>query len=367
MTKTPKLDASGKLEETPVKHVSTNATIAVIAAAVLLLYLVRLVLLPFVVSAIVAYICTPIVDRIAAATRMPRGGVAFGTGLVLAGIAAALGYFGAPFVMHELQRAVHELGDLKNFIHQWIGGDSISLFGKTLTDAQIAADISGAAQNWIRQTGGFVALAAYGFTGLFGVILAWVLLFYFLIGGQTVWRGIVWLIPPLDRPLVLLIWNDLDPVLRRYFVGLVIVVAYASTAAYMGLGLILHAPHAGVLAVLTGFLELIPIVGPAASAVIAGIFTLHRATGPGAFLAYIAYATALRISIDQFVGPIVLGRAARVQPSVVIFCFLAGAILFGVAGVILAVPVALTIKVILGVLYNEPLGSNVKPKNLPPA
>ncbi|HEY3777661.1 MAG TPA: AI-2E family transporter [Rhizomicrobium sp.] len=367
MTKSPKQDASGKLEGTPVKHVSTNATIAVLAAAVLLLYLVRVILLPFVVSAVVAYICSPVVDRAASAFRLPRGAVAFGAGLVLAGIAAGVGYFGASFVVHELQRAVHELGDLKTFIHQWIGGNSISLFGKQLTDAQIAATISDAAQKWVNQTGGFVALAAFGFAGFFGVLLAWVLLFYFLIGGKAVWRGIVWLIPPLDRPLVMLIWKDLDPVLRRYFVGLVIVVVYASSAAYVGLGLILHAPHAGVLAVLTGFLELVPIVGPAASAVIAGIFTLHSAKGPGAILAYIAYATALRISIDQLIGPIVLGRAARVQPSVVIFCFLAGAILFGVPGVVMAVPVALTIKVVLGVLYNEPLGSAARPKNLPRA
>lgn len=367
MTKSSEQGASGRLEETPVKHVSTNATIAVIAAAVLLLYLVRFILLPFVVSAIVAYICAPVVDRVAASTKIPRSGVAFAVGFVLVGVVAALGYFGAPFAVHELKRAVHELGDLKNFVHQWVGGNSISLFGMQLTDAQIAANISAAAQKWVDQTGGFVALAAFGFAGFFGVLLSWVLLFYFLIGGKSVWRGIVWLIPPLDRPLMLLIWKDLDPVLRRYFVGLVIVVAYASAAAYVGLGLILETPHAGVLAVLTGFLELIPIVGPAASAVIAGVFTLHAAKGPGAILGYIAYATALRISIDQFIGPIVLGRAARVQPSIVIFCFLAGAILFGIPGVIVAVPVALTIKVVLGVLYNEPLGSGVQPKNLPPA
>lgn len=365
MTKSPKQHHSGKLDETPVSHVSTNATIAVLAAAVLLLYLVRMILMPFVVSAVIAYILSPVVDRAAAAWKTPRGVVAFGVGLVLAGIAAAIGYLGTPFILHEVQRAVRELGDLKNFVHQWIGGNSISLFGKQLTDAQIAAAISGAAQKWINQAGGFAALAVFGFAGFFGVLLAWVLLFYFLIGGKSVWRGIVWLIPPLDRPLVTRIWNDLDPILRRYFVGLVIVVAYASTAAYLGLGIILHAPHAGVLAVLTGFLELVPIVGPAASAVIAGIFTLHSAKGPGAILAYIAYATALRISIDQFIGPIVLGRAARVQPSVVIFCFLAGAILFGVPGVILAVPVALTIKVVLGVLYNEPLSSRPRPSNLP--
>ena len=52
-------------------------------------------------------------------------------------------------------------------------------------------------------------------------------------------------------------------------------------------------------------------------------------------------------------GPVVLGRAAHVHPVLVIFCFLAGGVLFGIAGVIMAMPVALVIKHILAELYNE--------------
>jgi predicted PurR-regulated permease PerM len=53
------------------------------------------------------------------------------------------------------------------------------------------------------------------------------------------------------------------------------------------------------------------------------------------------------------VGPIVLGNAARLRPLLVMFCFLVGGALFGVVGVILAVPTALAIKVTLSVLYSE--------------
>ena len=38
-----------------------------------------------------------------------------------------------------------------------------------------------------------------------------------------------------------------------------------------------------------------------------------------------------------------------------IFCFLSGGLLFGVAGVLIAVPVALTIRIVLATLYDEPL------------
>ncbi|TMJ43739.1 MAG: AI-2E family transporter [Alphaproteobacteria bacterium] len=70
--------------------------------------------------------------------------------------------------------------------------------------------------------------------------------------------------------------------------------------------------------------------------------------------AYAIYATALRLSIDQLLGPVVLGHAARLHPSVIIFCFLAGGLLFGIPGVIMAVPVALAIKVSLATIYDEP-------------
>ena len=53
-------------------------------------------------------------------------------------------------------------------------------------------------------------------------------------------------------------------------------------------------------------------------------------------------------------GPLALGRAGRIHPVLVIFCFLAGGLLFGVAGVIMAVPVALAIRAILATLYGEP-------------
>jgi predicted PurR-regulated permease PerM len=129
---------------------------------------------------------------------------------------------------------------------------------------------------------------------------------------------------------------------------------YASAAAYVGLGLILGIKQAVLLACLTGLLEMIPVIGPAASAIIAGLVAVRYATGIGSIIGYAVYATILRLSIDELLGPLVLGRAAHVHPVLIIFCFLSGGILFGVAGIIMAVPVALAFKHTLAVLYDEP-------------
>jgi predicted PurR-regulated permease PerM len=145
----------------------------------------------------------------------------------------------------------------------------------------------------------------------------------------------------------------LDPVLKRYFIGLFVIVIYAVIAAYIGLGVILGIDHAFLLALLTGILETIPIIGSTAAAIIAGLVSLHTATGLSSILAFALYAVLLRLSIDQIVAPLVLGSAANVHPVLIIFCFLTGAALLGIPGVILAVPVALTVKATLTTLYGE--------------
>lgn len=109
---------------------------------------------------------------------------------------------------------------------------------------------------------------------------------------------------------------------------------------------------------------MLPVIGPALSAVIAGLVAIHYAAGIGNIIAYAIYATALRLSIDEMVGPLILGRAGRVPPVLVIFCFLAGGTLFGIVGIIVAVPVALTIKVTLATLYREPLSDEEVPKTI---
>ena len=189
---------------------------------------------------------------------------------------------------------------------------------------------------------------------MFGLILTLVLLFYFLLSGPSMARGLLKLVPPRQRPLIMHVWTVLDPVLKRYFIGVLVVVAYAAAAAYVGLGLVLGIPHA-VLALLTGVVEMIPVIGPGAAAVIAGLVAIHSAAGIGAIVAYALYATALRISIDQLFGPLALGAAARLHPVLVIFCFLSGAFLFGIVGVIMAVPAALVVKITLALLYDEPI------------
>jgi predicted PurR-regulated permease PerM len=207
---------------------------------------------------------------------------------------------------------------------------------------------------WFSQPDHVALLTGYGLMTIIGVFLTAVLLIWFLITGPSVARGLFWLVPPSRREIVSRIWVRLDPALKHYFLGVAATVVYATLAAYVGLAVFLDLNHALLLALLTGIAETLPFIGSTAVAIIAGLVALHTATGLMSIVAFTIYATVLRLSIDQLVAPLVLGRAANVHPVLIIFCFLAGAVTFGVAGVILSVPVALTIKIALETIYGDP-------------
>jgi len=334
---------------------TAGLTLAIFGGVLVFLYLIRDILFPFVFAGIVAYVCTPLIDWLAARTRAPRWLFAVLVLIALMAVAALIAWLGLPPLIRQLTQAGGNLErSLEGMLRQFMGTTTVNLLGTPINAHDLAVRLVAGLQNLLSDSTRVFAIVAYGLAGMFGFILCWVLLGYLLIAGERTGDALFWLVPPKQRPFAHRVWNDLHNVLWRYFVGVALVVLYASTAAYIGLGLILGIRHAVFLALISGLLEVIPVVGPFASATIAGLVAVQQATSAWNILEYIIYAIALRVSIDEFFGPIVLGKAAYLPPSLVIFCFLAGGILFGVVGVVLAIPFALTVRATLAELYRDP-------------
>ena len=339
-----------------VRRASGRTTTVVLILIIVFLYGIRPILLPFVLAGAAAYACTPVVNWLTARTRLPRTLWAVAVFCVLTGILALLAELALPTLIGQLVSFVSDTqriieGGLKGLI----GDRTVVLLGEPTNASQLAKQLVEGVRGWASQTTEFVTLATYSFAAIFGTFLTLVILFYFLTGGPALARGTIRLIPPQQRALIVHIASRVDPVLKRYIIGVALVVVYAACAAYIGLGVILGIKHAVFLAILTGLLEMIPVIGPLAAAVIAGAVALQAATSIWSIIGYVIYAAALRLSIDQLFGPIVLGRAARMHPVLVIFCFLSGGLLLGIAGVLIAVPIALSIRIVLATLYDEPL------------
>ena len=246
----------------------SGETRAIMLGAVVLaifLYFIKLILLPFVLAAIVAYIFTPFLDWAARCTRWPRLLFAIALFVLLAGIMAAVLALSAERLAAEARATAADLQTtLENVTQQAVGDQPIHLFGATLNAHDIAQSAIERIRDWFAQSDQLALLAGYSVAAMMGAFLTMVLLFYFLVSGESVARGLFWIVPPHRRPLVARIWHRLDPLLMRYFIGVLAVVLYATIAAYVGLGVILGIKHAVLLALLTGILETVPVIGPTA-------------------------------------------------------------------------------------------------------
>ncbi len=175
--------------------------------------------------------------------------------------------------------------------------------------------------------------------------------FFVLRDSPRLFDALEGLVPPGQRAEILHITAQVGYLIRRYIRGQLVLVVVMATVTTVGLS-ILRVPYSVLLGSLTGVLELIPIVGPITAGALASLVALgHPSPFGWSQLWYVGAVvimyTVLRQTEDYVVVPLVIGRIVRLHPAVVIFSVLAGGALFGLLGVILAVPVAATLRLLL--------------------
>jgi predicted PurR-regulated permease PerM len=329
------------------------ALVATLAVVGVVVYLLRDALLPFVFAAAVAFVFDPVVGWLMRRARAPRWAAAGVVFVALLGVGGGAGCWAVRLAAPDVERVVADApGIARRTAAEVVGRDGVRAFGRTWTPRELS-DAAGHAVEHLVESGRALELAATGAAAVFGVILTIVLTLYFLIGGPRLLHGAIWAVPPERRASVEAAVARIAPVLWRYLVGVAVVVLVTAGVGWVGFGPVFHIPHAGLLAVLVGGLETIPVVGPITSAAIVCVIALQRG-GPWAAVSLAAFAIALRFVIDNVVGPLVLGTAGRIHPVVVIFSFLCGATLFGVLGLLLAVPTAASVRALLAARYDDP-------------
>lgn len=327
--------------------------LAILTGIVLLLflvYLLRQILLPFVFAAAVAFMADPAVRWISRKMGTPRwvSGV-----IVFFAIAAALA--GIAFWAQDVfvPQLISLLSDAPSLVHalfqKIFGGQQFSLFGRSIDANAIVQDAANNLSNLVNGPAGMVAGTIAMIVMFF---LTLILLLFFLISGPQIAEGTFWLVPPTVRPRVVHLAHRMYPVLYRYIGGVFVVVASTAFLCWVGTRLVLGMSHAVVLSILVGLLEAIPVVGPTISVIL--LATVAVATGKLWIIIGVSiFALALRLLVDQLLGPLIIGRAVKLHPAVVIFSFLVGGTIFGVLGVLVAIPAAATIKIALQMAYDD--------------
>lgn len=162
--------------------------------------------------------------------------------------------------------------------------------------------------------------------------------------------GTLKLVPARGRALAAQALDASGRALKLWLLGRLVSMVTVGILTWLGLTII-GVPSAMALGLLAGLLEFIPFVGPVISAVPAVLLAL--AESPEKAL----WTLLLFLAIQQFEGnvlePLVQQRAVDLPPALLLFALVAGGLIFGASGVVLAAPFTVVLYVLIKRLYVQ--------------
>jgi len=168
----------------------------------------------------------------------------------------------------------------------------------------------------------------------------------FMLGSGPRWRrGLLGLMPGERAERFDRVMDRIAKAVAGYVAGAMTISLIAGTLTFIVLT-ILGVPFAGPLAVLAGFLSLIPLIGATIAAVIIGLVTLFN-DFPTDTIVWVVWAIVYQQIENNVVQPQIQKRTVDVQPFVVLVAVLFGSALLGVLGALVAIPVAASIQIVI--------------------
>ncbi|MBW3621929.1 MAG: AI-2E family transporter [Armatimonadetes bacterium] len=216
----------------------------------------------------------------------------------------------------------------------------------------------------------WIPVALTRVSGLFGSTLShllWLVItllatFYCMLDLPKIEIATLRLIPIRHRARVQALATEVTGVFSSYLRGLLIVCALYG----VGVWLILKPfgiPHPLALGALAGVFYMVPYLGALVTTIIVGFVAFFSST-LAKTLAVLVVMTLLHQIFDYGITPRILGGQVGLHPLASLFAMVAGATLFGVVGIILAVPVAASLLILLRNLYPRLLRPLPSPGSL---
>jgi predicted PurR-regulated permease PerM len=192
--------------------------------------------------------------------------------------------------------------------------------------------------------------------GLFSVLF---ISFFFLKDSKLLEDGIMTFVPDNKELKSKTSFNKIKDLLSRYFVGLVFQILILFVI-YTIVLLIFGIKNAIVIAFLCALLNLIPYVGPMVSAVLMVLLTMSSNLGQSFSEVILPKTTYVMIGfvfaqlVDNFFSqPFIFSKSVKSHPLEIFLIIIIAGILFGVVGMIVAIPSYTAIKVILKEFLSE--------------
>ena len=179
---------------------------------------------------------------------------------------------------------------------------------------------------------------------LFTIVAVLLLGFYWTLEGERRMRALVIFAPFDRRRSIRGFLTDIERTVGAYLRGqslVCLVIGVLAFVIYRLIGL----PHAGIVGVVYAIGEAIPVAGPIIGTAVAAL--VAASVGPSLVLGVVVAAIFLQLIENYVLIPRVMVRAVGTSPLVTLLAITAFASVLGIAGAILAIPLAAIVQLLL--------------------
>jgi predicted PurR-regulated permease PerM len=341
----------------------------ILAATILLIWLLSGILLPFAAGIALGYLLDPVADRLQR-VGFSRLGAALLMLVVFALVFALVMVLLVPILTHQLTALIGALpgyvaklpqlaSDLSSRATEGYGAQILDWLGLSggFSSADVqktVGDLVGQALQWLAA---FARSLLSGGTALLGILSLLVVMpvvaFYMLLDWDRMIATLDTLIPPRNRTDVHAIARDIDRALAGFVRGQSLVCLFLGLWYGIGLSLI-HLNFGLLIGLSAGVLSFIPYVGSLTALILSAIVAIVQGW-PEWKLLILTLAIVLtgQFLEGNILSPKLVGSSVGLHPVWVIFALLAFGALFGFTGLIMAVPVAAAAGVVLRYLVRR--------------
>lgn len=184
---------------------------------------------------------------------------------------------------------------------------------------------------------GFLRFGLNAASALFGFVLWLTLTLYFLLDRDRIKRAVLRQVPSRYQERADLTLVETARLVRAYFVGQVILSSIFAAYTFILLT-VLGIPYAAILAALGFFLAAIPNIGSLIATVLPALLALTQSVTKAII---VAAAIIIYNQVENnLISPRILGRRLQIPPVLTMIAILVGGALFGILGIIIAIPLA---------------------------
>jgi len=233
---------------------------------------------------------------------------------------------------------------LRSLLAKWLSGSQLtSPLAELLRKMHSGDLVRMAASNAYEYSARAIAIFAYVLSSIF-------LALYIMIDRDRLRGGLFLVVPRSHHIRLSRIMLNLETIVGGYIRGQVI------TSAFMAIFVFILLKSCGVanalaIAVFAGVVDVLPYIGALLSVGAAVVAALPR--GPDIILIVLILMLAYETFESRLLIPRIYGRALRLPSSIILFSLLAGSVLSGIVGALLALPVAAAVLMFIEELRVE--------------